>query len=160
MFLESDYAIQDDGPVILLNSDYAIDGDVLSSLDSDYRIYGPFTVDLLSDYQILSNAFDVTLQSDFRILGTIQSSLSSDYSFLPDPGVSIALGSDYAIDLQPPLDLPAIELYPLEPVREAWAWLTLINISHSGKEQRTALRQRPRIMISYNIAVPDETPQV
>lgn len=166
-----DYAILSDSISSMLTSDYRIlSGDVQASAvfdysilgvfeseaSFDYRIIGPFETEAVFDYRVLGNSFDVVGTFDYRVLEYIENSVSFDYGIRESTDLVSITSFGYAIEDQPLIDLPAIELYPLEPVREGWAWKTLVNISHTGKEQRIALRQRPRIMISYSVGLPDE----
>jgi hypothetical protein len=48
-----------------------------------------------------------------------------------------------------------IRALPKEPVKEVWTWRTVINRSENGKEQRTALRDQPRVSISFGVALTD-----
>lgn len=135
---------------------YSILGVFQSVSEFDYSIIGPFRSEATFDYAIRDNSFEVVGSFDYRVLGYMESSASFDYSILESGDIVSIANFDYLVEDQPLPDLPAIELYPLEPVKEGWAWKTLVNISHVGKEQRIALRQRPRIMISYSSAIPDE----
>lgn len=154
----SDYGFIGAPVEVSLSSSYAFEiGPVLKVLNSDYRFVGPFVKSLDSDFQVLGLFTLNTLDSDYRIAGGIfETTFSSEYRILQDNGFFADRSFSYEIDRQPPISLPKIQLYPIEPTREGWAWLTRVNIAYSGKEQRISMRHRPRIMINYQVALPDE----
>lgn len=140
--------------------DYAILGAFENSLSFDYSILGPIETSITFDYQIFDEAFSLDMVFDYALQGFFLVDQVFDYGFEPDEAIESSMNSSYLIEDQPPVDAPVIRLFPMEPVTEAWAWKTLVSISHTGNEQRIALRQRPRIMINYNIALPDELDRI
>lgn len=55
-----------------------------------------------------------------------------------------------------PIPLP-VPVVPEVPVREVWEWKTVVNIFEMSKEQRSALRDDPRMHMQFDAHVLDDT---
>jgi hypothetical protein len=55
-----------------------------------------------------------------------------------------------------PVALP-IPVVPEVPLKETWQFKTVVNIAHAGKEQRTATRSNPRMVLQFNALILDGT---
>ena len=55
-----------------------------------------------------------------------------------------------------PIPLPT-PVVPEVPVREVWQYNTVVNIAERGKEQRSCLRASPRVNMTFNALIMDET---
>jgi len=54
-----------------------------------------------------------------------------------------------------PIPLP-VAVRPEVPVREVWEWLTVVQQAGNSKEQRVALRERPRYIMAFDIFLESE----
>jgi len=149
-----------------LSLDYRIIYDpIYSELTFDYEM-ASFSVDLVVDYRIaLSREFgidySILLASDLTISYLVDGTFRVDLAFDYKVALNASLTFSYAIALSREItfdyvigevgaeNLLYIARLPEIPVYETWRFVTKVSTSRNGKEQRAALRKRPRVELSH-----------
>lgn len=85
------------------------------------------------------------------------------FSITPDAPARVQGSFDFIFDFgQATLDITAtiievLRVLPNEPVREIWSWKTVLQTSYNSDEQRMAYRSEPRVNMSIDVQLLDET---
>jgi hypothetical protein len=75
---------------------------------------------------------------------------------LPIQGALVTQIAELMVWTPTPIPLPT-PVVPEVPVKETWQYSTVVNIAERGKEQRSCLRAAPRVNMTFNALIMDES---
>lgn len=154
LFFDFDYYIGNiDVP---FSFDYGIE--LAKPFNFNYQIISVLSQSFTFDYGIASVSTDYDF--NYRVLGDIAATFTFDYSivdlarnftfdyainYTPARPITISYAFNYAIDKP---SLPFL-FVPEVPIREVWSYVTSVAKNYDGTEQRSALREEPATVLTY-----------
>lgn len=123
---------------------YSVLGAVAQTFTFDYDIAAA-VVDYAFNYRILSGVVS-SFTFNYSIIEVVRD-YTFDYNinYVPPRPITVSYVFDYAID-KPTLPFLFV---PEIPIDEVWSYVTSIAKNYDGTEQRSALREEPSIVLTY-----------